>query len=123
MKQIALNQEYENQLRQEINNTTPFVSELMDLQVLKAEYAENKFEVCFDALYTRYKKVRRLRRDGNCFYRAFLFQLFEHFILTKGPDYEQFVKMLVDSKDDLVKNGGYDEVAIEDFYDVFLKAT
>ena len=52
-----------------------------------------------------------------------MFQLFEHFILTKGPDYEQFVKMLVDSKDDLVKNGGYDEVAIEDFYDVFVKAT
>ena len=30
--------------------------------------------------------------------------------------------MVVDSKDDLVKNGGYDEVAIEDFHDVFVKA-
>jgi hypothetical protein len=29
--------------------------------------------------------------------------------------------MVTDSKDDLVKNGGYDEVAIEDFYDVFVK--
>lgn len=30
--------------------------------------------------------------------------------------------MVVDSKDDLVKNGGYDEVAIEDFHEVFVKA-
>jgi hypothetical protein len=26
-----------------------------------------------------------------------------------------------DSKDDLVKNGGYDLIVIEDFYDVFLE--
>jgi ubiquitin thioesterase protein OTUB1 len=75
-------------LKQDINNTTPFVSDLLDLAILKAEYSENKFEVCFDALYTRFKQVRRLRRDGNCFYRALLFQLFEHFITTKGPDYD-----------------------------------
>ena len=103
-------------------NSTPFVSDLLDLGILKAEYADNKFENCFDALYTRYKRVRRLRRDGNCFYRAFLFQLFEHFIGEKGAEYERFLKMVVDSKDDLVKNGGYDEVAIEDFHDVFVKA-
>ena len=30
--------------------------------------------------------------------------------------------MLVESKEDLMKNGGYDEIAIEDFYDVFVKA-
>ena len=27
-----------------------------------------------------------------------------------------------DSKDDLVKNAGYDEIVIEDFYDCFLEA-
>jgi ubiquitin thioesterase protein OTUB1 len=65
--------------------------------------------------------VRRLRRDGNCFYRAFLFQLFEHFIETKGEVYTNFIKVVEDSKDDLVANGGYDLVAIEDFYDVFIE--
>lgn len=58
----------------------PFITDLMDLSVLREEYRENKFETCFDDLYTRYTKVRRLRRDGNCFYRAFLFQVFEYFI-------------------------------------------
>jgi hypothetical protein len=57
--------------------------------VLKSEYRDNKFELCFDELYTRYTKVRRLRRDGNCFYRAFIFQLFEFFIQNpESPQYE-----------------------------------
>ena len=64
--------------------------------------------------------MRRLRRDGNCFYRAFLFQLFEHFIKTKGEDYSNFLKLVEDSKQDLMANGGYDEIAIEDFHEVFV---
>jgi ubiquitin thioesterase protein OTUB1 len=92
----------------------------MDLGVLKIEYTDNKFEESFDSLYSRYKQVRRLRRDGNCFYRAFLFQLFEHFICSKGEAYTSFLKVVEDSKDDLVANGGYDLIAIEDFYDVFM---
>ena len=72
-KLMELNQEYENKLKQEIAESSPHISELLDLSVLKKEYAQNKFENCFDVLYTKYKQVRRLRRDGNCFYRAFLF--------------------------------------------------
>ena len=75
-----LNVEYENQLKQQIKDSTPFISDLMDLSVLKEEYAENKFENCFEVLYTRYKQVRRMRRDGNCFYRSFIYQLFEHIV-------------------------------------------
>lgn len=92
------------------------------MNIIKAEYENNKFEKCFDELYKRYKHVRRIRRDGNCFYRAFLFQLFEHFIETKGKDYEDFLKLVEGSKDDLVKNGGYDLIVLEDFYDVFYES-
>ncbi len=46
--------------------------------------------------------------------------MFEHFILTKGQDYINFVKVLKDSKDDLVSNG-YDLIVIEDFYEEFVK--
>ena len=87
-----------------------------------AEYAENKFENCFDQLYARYKTVRRLRRDGNCFYRAFLFQLFEYFAKTKNEQYTAFLKCIEDSKQDLMTNGGYEEIVIEDFYETFLEA-
>ena len=99
----------------------PFISDLQDIAVIKSEYENNKFEKCFDELSKRYKNIRRLRRDGNCFYRAFLFQLFEHFIQTKGTDYKNFVKTVEESKDDLIKNGGYDLIVIEDFYDVFVE--
>ena len=79
----------------------PHISDVMDLGILKEEYAANKFENCFDVLYARYKNVRRMRRDGSCFYRAFLFQLFEHLILNKEQDkelYEKIKKITEDSK-------------------------
>ena len=72
-KMMELSQEVENQLKREIAESTPYISDLLDLGTLKQEYAHNKFENCFDVLYAKYKRVRRLRRDGNCFYRAFLF--------------------------------------------------
>jgi len=97
---------------------------MMDLGVLKEEYKANKFENCFDVLYGRYKQVRRMRRDGSCFYRAFLFQLFEHCITnTQDRSLLEKVKRITDeSKQDLMTNAGYDEIVIEDFYDSFKEA-
>ena len=115
-----MNQDYENELRKAINDSMPFVSDLQPLAMISSEYENNKFQACFFALNTRFTQIRRLRRDGNCFYRAYLFQLFEHFILTKGKDYTDFIEMVKKSKDDLVKEGGYDLIVIEDFYDCFL---
>jgi ubiquitin thioesterase protein OTUB1 len=79
-----------------------------------------------------YKNIRRLRRDGNCFYRSFLFQLFEHYGLVLAgqkadPDgkyavaYKKLIKTVEDSKKDMCDNAGYDEIVVEDFYDVFLE--
>ena len=79
----------------------------------------------FDALKKRYASVRRVRRDGNCFYRSFLFQLFEYFIVHNDePDgraaYKQFLKTAEESKHDLTTNVGYDEGAIGDLYEAFV---
>jgi len=67
------NSAYAEQIRKEIAESMPHISDMADLGVLKEEYKENKFENCFNVLYERYKNVRRMRRDGSCFYRAFLF--------------------------------------------------
>jgi len=94
----------------------------MDLGVLKQEYAQNKFENCFGVLYQKYKNVRRVRRDGNCFYRTFLFQLFEHLVLNDDKtQYNKLIDIVTKSKEDLMLNG-YDEIVIEDFYDTLLDA-
>ncbi len=62
-----------NQIRKDIEDSMPFITEPMPIEILKEEYKDNKFENCFEDLVKKYTKVRRLRRDGNCFYRAFLF--------------------------------------------------
>ena len=110
----------------------PFISEVKDIQVVVQEYAESKFAASVIELTKDkaeggrgYKHIRRLRRDGNCFYRSFLFQLFEHYALnmkTHETQYKKLIEIVKESKDDLVKNGGYDEIVIEDFYDCFLEA-
>jgi len=77
-------------------------------------------------LKSGFSQVRKIRGDGNCFYRAFLFQLFEYFICG-GPEaqpyYYEFVRKVEASKDDLVNNLGYDASAIEDFHSTFLAET
>ena len=84
-KQIRLNEDFQNQIQEEIENSMPFISELTAIDIVKAEYRDNfKFEESFLELQKRYSRVRRLRRDGNCFYRAFLFQVFEYFINATG---------------------------------------
>ena len=129
-----MNNEYQNQIKKDIEAQMPFISELYDTQVVVEEYLDSKFYESLQNLVKDqseggrgYKHIRRLRRDGNCFYRAFLFQLFEHYAIGLEKDdqaiktkYDALVAKIESSKGDMVKDGGYDEIVIEDFYDVFL---
>lgn len=49
--------------------------------------------------------------------------MFEHFIIAKSEDkanYERVLAVLERSKQDLM-DIGYDEIVIEDFYDIFVE--
>ena len=79
-KQIELSHEYENQLKKDLATQMPFISDLLETSEVSNEYLGTKFEESFKLLTTDkenggrgYKHIRRLRRDGNCFYRAYLF--------------------------------------------------
>lgn len=88
MDQINMSTDYENELKKAINESMPFISDLQPLNLMQHEYQESKFVTCFEALQQRYTQIRRLRRDGNCFYRAFLLQIFENFVITGcGQEY------------------------------------
>jgi hypothetical protein len=76
----------------------------------------------------RYSSMRRIRGDGNCFYRAFLFAFLESLLkdLTTGDETTKakaekerlrLLAVLTRSKDELVEIG-YSEIAIESFHDV-----
>lgn len=69
--------------------SNPHVSDFIEIKVVLEEYKDSKFEAAFVKLGLPkeeggcgYKHVRKLRRDGNCFYRAYLFQIFEHYALS-----------------------------------------
>lgn len=113
----------------------PFISDLMLVNDVLPEYVGTKFEVSFSSLVSDrgYAHIRRLRRDGNCFYRAFLFQLFEHYALGLAgakecnqeqvkANYDALIKKIEENAlKDMMSEGGYDEIVVDDFLQVFLE--
>jgi len=54
------------------------ISDILDLKILKEEYQNNEgFLKKIKWVETKFPHFRRVRRDGSCFYRAFLYTLFE----------------------------------------------
>jgi ubiquitin thioesterase protein OTUB1 len=68
-------------IEQEIRENQALTSELQDIQNLKLLYKSDDsskyFALGIDALSENYSKLRTIRGDGNCYYRAFLYQLSE----------------------------------------------
>ena len=112
-----------NQIQQEINENSPFVSDLKPTSEYADKWKDNKFFDSLVDLSTQYPQLREMRRDGNCFYRAYLWQMWEHYLEnltdpTVKADFDRVGEVIKDSKQDLMTQG-YDEIAIEDFYNCF----
>ena len=45
------NAAYAEEIRREVNESMPHITDLLDLTELKEEYKANKFENCFNVLY------------------------------------------------------------------------
>jgi hypothetical protein len=100
------------------------ISTLQNIKVLLPEY-ENAtlpgFQLGIHNLETKYMKFRRVRGDGNCFYRSLLFGYLEG-LLTKhiegslkeiaDIERKRMLKTITDSKEELIQFG-YSEIAIE----------
>jgi len=111
---------YENQLRAEIELNTPLVSDKMDIVYLVAEFKESQFEKSVEEIVNKYKFIRTVRRDGNCFYRSFMFRLFEELASKKDSKlYNQVVKVVEESKS-LCERNNYQWLVLEDFYNTFI---
>ena len=66
--------EYENFLRQEIEQTTPLISEELPVSILLDDYKLNQeYSKSVKQITDKYKYIRKVRRDGNCFYRSFIY--------------------------------------------------
>ena len=110
---------YENSLREEVESKYPLISELLDVELLHAEYLGSMYEKAICDFSKKIKKWRTVRRDGNCFYRSFLFRLFEQFILNRNSTlHKNIIKIVEDGKSLCIENG-YSWLVLEDFYNVF----
>ena len=114
--------DYENTIRKEIEETTPLISEDLNINILIDEYKSNEEYIKnIENICKKYKSIRKVRRDGNCFYRAFIFRLFEHICIKNDKTlFEKIKQKIIDAKELTGKNG-YDWIVVEDFYDLFLK--
>ncbi len=112
--------EYENSIRQEIELTSPLISEELPISILLDDYKSNQeYSSSIKEVTDKYKHIRKVRRDGNCFYRSFIYRIFEYICMKNDKSlYEHIIKKISESKE-LIKKNGYDWEFISDFYNIF----
>mmetsp|Transcript_8083 Transcript_8083/g.21943 ORF Transcript_8083/g.21943 Transcript_8083/m.21943 type:complete len:264 (-) Transcript_8083:76-867(-) len=111
---------HEREVR-EAAESVPLVGPQESLELLKVQYAENVgFLPKVQALEQRFTGLRRTRPDGNCFYRAYLFGIFEQ-LIGHTERLAVFSARAGEFLDTCMK-AGYEKVAVEDFHDTFTSA-
>ena len=110
---------FENQLRAEVELNSALISDRIDIATLIPEFENTQFEKSIRDITKKYKAIRTVRRDGNCFYRAYMFRIFEELAQKKNNKlYVQIIRIVEESKNLYTKNGLW--LVIEDFYEMFV---
>lgn len=120
----AYNKLYEQQqkdIKSEIEKD-PLVSDIIDLQSIFNEFADNKkfLNKIGDLTFNYQKtKVRKLRKDGSCFYRGFIYRLCELLIENKSnfTRFKLFDK--INKARAMMLSAGFQDVVFESFEDMF----
>lgn len=112
--------DYENKLRQEIEEQSPLISDIMSIQTLLDEYKDSIFVNSLQEITTKYKSLRYARRDGNCFYRSYLFRMFEYLCLSNDKKTYDAILSKVEGCRNLIELNGFDWNVVEDFYNTFI---
>ena len=111
--------EYENALRQEIELNSPLISDQLPIIILLSDYENNfNYSKSIKEITNKYKFIRKVRRDGNCFYRSFIYRLFEHICMKNNKELFEYIKKKITDAKDLIQNNGYDWTFIQDFYNI-----
>jgi ubiquitin thioesterase protein OTUB1 len=107
-------------IEKEISARIPLVGAKEDLTQLTEEYAQDPVYLAkLEELSKTYGHLRRMRPDGNCFFRAFCYRSLET-ILSKEEQISAFREKIVGSKDTLAA-AGFTQFTVDDFYDTFLE--
>ena len=111
----------ENLIREDIDLNTPLISPSAETISLLNEYKDNsQYLNSIQIIANKYKSIRKIRRDGNCFYRGFIYRIFEYICMNKKAElYEKMCKK-IDEARDLAKKNLLVSNLIDDFYNVFI---
>ncbi len=117
--QYELSVEYENKIRQD-EESKPLISEQKDIKILLTEYENNSdYLNSVQTIATKYHFIRKVRRDGNCFYRSFIYRLFEQICMKNNKELFEKIKKKIEESKELTERNGYQWIVVEDFYNLF----
>merc|ERR1712050_528206 len=104
-------------IQKEIEAERPLIGKRLPLSTLfKSFEGDELFTQKLKHLAEDYGEIVEIRPDGNCFYRAFAFALFE-MILGKLDEINKLKNQMKKTKDFLIQKLNYPDVTVEDFYD------
>ena len=116
----ALITEQTEKIQADIASSTALVSDRLPLTTLEEDFASDEvYRSKVAKIKDKYAEFRRTRPDGNCFFRAIGFRLFE-LLLGNSEEFARVKTQLEGSKDQMVALG-MPEFTVEDFYDNFME--
>uniref|UniRef100_A0A1B6DY32 Ubiquitin thioesterase n=1 Tax=Clastoptera arizonana TaxID=38151 RepID=A0A1B6DY32_9HEMI len=107
-------------IEKEISESIALVGKKECLTKLECEYiCDEIYLQKVRDLSNKYSSVRKIRPDGNCFFRAFAYAYFER-LLGNKDEYQRFHELALKSKDKLIALG-FPQFTLEDFHDTFME--
>jgi ubiquitin thioesterase protein OTUB1 len=86
-----------------------------------AEYCGNEpFIIKIKEMAKKYNGYRKTRRDGSCFYRAFLFRAFEVILIEKNENYKNKLLQKLKEAKEFLKKAGFEGFVYEDIQQLFI---
>ncbi|CAA0816732.1 Ubiquitin thioesterase otubain-like [Striga hermonthica] len=101
----------------------PFIGDKEPLSSLGAEYKSGNSVLLekIKVLMEQYAAIRRTRRDGNCFFRSFMFAYLEHILESQDRAEVDRVTANVEECRKTLLGLGYAEFTFEDFFALFIE--
>jgi len=109
----------QEEIQKDIANNSNLVSSRIPIKQLESDFhSDEVFRSKVVKIGDMYSEFRRTRPDGNCFFRAVGFRLFE-LMLENLDEHSRVKKAIEGSKDEMVRLG-MPEFTVEDFFDNFM---
>ena len=111
----------ENLIRDDIDKNTPLISENLNITQLIDEYKNNtQYLISVQSIADKYHSMRKIKRDGNCFYRGFIYRIFEHISIRHDNVLYEKMSKKIDEAKELAKKNLLASNFIDELYNVFI---